>query len=127
MKQVIGTNKAPQAIGAYSQAIKLGNTVYISGQIPLDPKTMELVENDFKKQVQQVLNNLTAVAEAAGGSFANIVKLTVFLTRSEDYAALNEMMNEFCQQPFPARSVVFVSGLPKGVPVEIEAIMMLGE
>lgn len=127
MKQVIGTSKAPAAIGAYSQAIKFGNTVYISGQIPLDPETMQLVENDFKLQVRRVLSNIAAIAEAAGGDFSNIVRLTVYLTSLDDYSDVNEIMNEVCHKPYPARSVVVVKALPKNVPIEMDAIMMLGE
>ncbi len=127
MKQIIGTNKAPRAIGVYSQGIKAGNTVYLSGQIPLVPETMKMVDGDFKARVRQVFKNLTAVAEAAGGSLAEMVKLTVYLTDMETFAEVNEVMKEFCQEPYPARSVVAVKQLPKDAVVEMDAVIVLGE
>lgn len=127
MKQVVLTNKAPAAIGAYSQAIKAGNTVYISGQIPLHPETMQLVKGDIKAQTKQAFANLNAIAEAAGGSFEQIVKLTVYLTSMENFAVVNEVLKEFCPEPYPARAVIGVSQLPKGAEVEVDAIMYLPE
>lgn len=125
MKQTIHTDAAPKAIGTYSQAIKADNTVYISGQIPLDPKTMQLVEGDFSKRVHQVFENLKAIAKAAGGDFNHIVKLNVSLTDLNNFATLNEIMTTYFTQPFPARAVVQVAALPKGTDVEIEAIMVI--
>ena len=127
MKQIVGTNKAPRAIGAYSQAIKAGNTVYLSGQIPLNPETMEMVDGDFKQHVRQVFENISAVAQAAGGSLMQIVKLTVYIIDMENFAAVNDVMQEFCEEPYPARVVVSVRQLPKSALVEMDAIMVLGE
>ena len=127
MKQMIGTNKAPRAIGTYSQAIKAGNIVYFSGQIPLVPETMEIVNGDFKAKVHQVFRNLAAVAEAGGGSLAEVVKLTIYLIEMDNFASVNEVMTEYCQEPYPARVVVAVKQLPKNVPIEMEAVMVLGE
>lgn len=127
MKQIIGTSKAPQAIGPYSQAIKAGNTVYFSGQIPLDPKTMEMVNGDFKNHVHQVFKNIAAVAEAAGGSLAQIVKLTIYLIDMENFTMVNEVMKEYYEEPYPARAVVSVKQLPKNASVEMDAVMVLGE
>ena len=127
MKQIVGTNEAPQAIGTYSQAVKVGNTVYLSGQIALDPETMELVNGDFEKQVAQIFKNTEAVARAAGGSLAQIVKLTIYLTDMNDFDAVNKVMASFVNEPYPARSIVAVSGLPKGASVEMEAVLVLGE
>lgn len=111
-KTVINSDKAPAAIGTYSQAIKAGNTVYMSGQIPLDPKTMELVEG-FEAQTVQVFENLKAVAEAAGGSFKDIVKLNIFLTDLSHFAKVNEIMGRYFEQPYPARAAIGVAALPK--------------
>lgn len=127
MKQMIGTSKAPKAIGPYSQAIKTGNTVYFSGQIPLVPETMQMVAGDFKEQVRQIFRNLSAVAEAAGGKLAQMVKINIFLIKMEDFPMVNEVMMEFFEEPYPARSTVVVKQLPKDSPVEIEAVMVLGE
>ena len=123
-KQVITSEQAPSAIGPYSQAIKVGNTVYLSGQIPLDPATMEVVEG-FEAQVCRVFDNLSAVAEAAGGKLQDIVKLNIFLTDLGNFATVNEIMATYFQEPYPARAAVGVAALPKGVPVEMEAVMVL--
>lgn len=123
-KTVINTDKAPAAIGTYSQAIKAGNTVYLSGQIPLDPKTMELVEG-FEAQAVQVFENLKAVAEAAGGSLKDIVKLNIFLTDLGNFATVNEVMGRYFQQPYPARAAIGIAALPKGSQVEMDAILVI--
>jgi len=123
-RSVINTDKAPAAIGTYSQAIKAGNTVYMSGQIPLDPKSMELVEG-FEAQTVQVFENLKAVAEAAGGSLKDIVKLNIFLTDLANFATVNEVMSRYFQQPYPARAAIGITALPKGAQVEMDAIMVL--
>lgn len=124
-KEMIQAAEAPQPIGCYSQAIRVGNTVYLSGQIPLDPQTGKVVEGDFRAQVQQVFKNLQAVAEAASGSLKDIVKLTIFLVDLSVFATVNEVMESYFQKPYPARSTIAVAGLPKGVPVEVEAVMVL--
>ena len=124
-KQAIHTDSAPAAIGTYSQAIRAGGLVFISGQIPLNPDTMEVVEGDFEKRARQVFSNLEAVAEAAGGSLNDVVKLTIFLTNMDDFAAVNAVMGAFFEQPFPARAAVAVAALPKGVDVEADAIISL--
>jgi len=121
--QAIHTDKAPAAIGPYSQAIKAGNTVYLSGQIPLDPVTMTVVEGDITVKTRQVFQNLSEVAKAAGGSLADAVKINISVTDLNDFADVNAVMEEFFEQPFPARACVQVAALPKGVPVEIEAIL----
>jgi reactive intermediate/imine deaminase len=125
-REIIHTPKAPEAIGTYSQAVKVGNVVYMSGQIPLVPETMTVIEGDFSTQVRQVFDNLTAVAEAAGGSLQSIVKLNIFLTDLSHFGTVNEIMAEYFQQPYPARAAIGVASLPKGVPVEMDAIMHLG-
>lgn len=125
LKQAIKTTQAPAPIGAYSQAIKVGNTVYLSGQIPLDPHNGELVISTVEAQTEQVFKNLAAVAEAAGGSLGHIVKLTIFLTNLSDFPVVNAIMAKYFSEPFPARSTIEVSKLPKEVAVEIEAIMMV--
>ena len=122
-KKVIQTETAPQAIGAYSQAVMAGNTVYISGQIPLIPETMQVIEGDFAKQAEQVFTNLKSVAEAANSSLADAVKLTVYLTDLDNFAELNEIMATYFSEPFPARAAVQVAALPKGVSIEIDAIL----
>jgi reactive intermediate/imine deaminase len=122
-KQVISTSKAPAAIGAYSQAIRVGGTVYVSGQIPLDPATGQLVAGDIRAQIHQVFRNLAAVAEAAGLGLDSAVKITVFLTDLGHFAAVNEIMAEYVPQPFPARAAIGVSALPKGAAVEADAIL----
>ncbi len=124
-KQVIKTDKAPQAIGTYSQAVRVDSTVYISGQIPLVPETMEIVQGDVGAQIERVFENLKAVVEAAGGTFANVVKLTVYLTDLANFARVNEVMASYFQEPFPARAAVGVAALPKGVAVEVDAILVL--
>lgn len=124
-KAAIHTSKAPAAIGPYSQAIKADNTVYISGQIPLIPETMEVIEGDISAKTTQVFENLKAVAEAAGGSLKDAVKLNISVTDLNDFAAVNEVMASYFEQPYPARACVQVAALPKGVPVEIEMILVL--
>ncbi|QEA38313.1 RidA family protein [Pistricoccus aurantiacus] len=126
-KAVINTDKAPAAIGPYSQAIKAGNTVYFSGQIPLDPGTMELVSEDFETQARQVFKNLSAVCEEASGSLKDIVKLNLYLVDLAQFAIVNQVMEEFFSAPFPARAAVGVKALPKGSQVEAEAVMILGD
>jgi len=125
-RQTIQTSDAPQAIGPYSQAVRAGDTVYLSGQIPLDPKTMQLVSGDIEAEIHQVFKNLQAVAEAAGGSLANAVKVNVFLTDLGHFAKVNEIMASYCTQPFPARAAVGVAQLPRGARVEIECVLYLG-
>lgn len=124
-KTVISTPLAPQAIGTYSQAIKVDDTVYLSGQIALDPATMQVVDGDIAVQIHRVFDNLKAVAEAAGGSFADIVKLNVYLTDLGDFPIVNEIMAKYFTQPYPARAAVGVAALPKGVGVEMDAVMVL--
>ncbi len=122
-RAVISTPEAPAAIGPYSQAIKLGNTVWISGQIPLDPATMEVVAGDITAQAERVFRNLQAVADAAGGSLNNAVKINISLTDLGDFAAVNEVMASFLDEPYPARACVQVAALPRGVAIEVEAIL----
>jgi len=124
-RQIIQTDKAPRAIGTYSQAVKCGNTVYCSGQIPLDPASMNLVEGDMNAQVRRVFDNLQAVAEAAGGSLADVAKLNVFLTDLSHFALVNEIMAEYFQEPYPARAAIGVASLPKGAQVEMDAVLEL--
>ena len=124
-KQIISTDKAPSAIGAYSQAVRSSDTVYISGQIPLDPTTQEVVEGDARTQIDRVFQNVAAVSAAAGGSLADIVKLTVYLTDLGNFPTVNEVMSEYFTEPYPARAAIGVASLPKGVSVEVEAIMVL--
>ncbi len=124
-KQIIKTEKAPDAIGTYSQAVKTGNTVYISGQIPLNPDTMEVVNASFEAAAHQVFRNLAAVANAAGGSLADAVKLNISMTDLANFASVNEVMAQYVDEPYPARAAVGVASLPKGVPIEIEAILVL--
>jgi reactive intermediate/imine deaminase len=124
-KEIVSTTKAPGAIGPYSQAVKTGLVVFTSGQIGLDPRTAELVSQDFEAQVRQSFANLAAVAEAAGGSLANAVKFTLFLTDLSKFAKVNEIMTEMVGQPYPARSTVGVASLPKGAQFEVEAILVL--
>jgi len=125
-RQIIQTNRAPQAIGPYSQAVRTGDTVYLSGQIPLDPETMQLVTGDIEAEIRRVFENLKAVAEAAGGSLANAVKVNVFLTDLSHFTKVNDIMATYCTAPFPARAAVGVSQLPRGARVEIEAVLFLG-
>lgn len=122
-RAVISTPNAPAAIGPYSQAIKVGNTVWISGQIPLVPTTMEVIEGDISVQAKQVFDNLAAIAEAAGGSLDSAVKINISLTDLTDFAAVNEVMASFFSEPYPARACVQVAALPKGVAIEVEAIL----
>jgi reactive intermediate/imine deaminase len=122
-REIIHTLKAPQAIGTYSQAVKVDNVVYLSGQIPLVPETMEVVDGDFSVQVRRVFDNLSAVAEAAGGRLQDIVKLNIFLTDLSHFATVNEIMAEYFEQPYPARAAIGVASLPKAVPVEMDGVM----
>ncbi len=122
IKQIIKTNHAPAAIGTYSQAVKIGNTVYLSGQIGLDPNSMELVEG-IEAQIHRVFNNLKAVTAAAGGSMADIVKLNVFLTDLANFSLVSEVMAEYFTEPYPARAAVGVASLPRGAIVEADGIM----
>jgi reactive intermediate/imine deaminase len=124
-RQIIRTDKAPKAIGPYSQAVRAGDTVYLSGQIPLDPETGELVTGDITVQTQRVFENLRAVCEAAGGSLAGLVRVGIYLTDLKNFAAVNAVMAGFCKEPYPARSTVEVSGLPRGAEVEIDAVLVL--
>ena len=127
MKDVISTASAPQAIGTYSQAIRVGKTIYLSGQIPLMPETGQLCDGDFKARVERVIANLKAVAEAAGGDLNHIVKLNVFLTDLSQFEAVNDVMSNLWPAPYPARAMVEVRALPKGVDVEMDAIMVLDQ
>ena len=124
-KEPIHTSRAPAAIGPYSQGIRAGSTIYLSGQIPLDPKTKELVKGDIRAQTKQVFENLAAVSEAAGGSLANAVRLTIYLTDLANFAVVNEVMAEFCKEPYPARVTIGVAQLPRGAAVEIDGILVL--
>jgi len=124
-KEAIHSDGAPAAIGTYSQAIKSGNLLFMSGQIPLDPKTMQIVDGNFEARARQVFDNLKAVAEAADGNLNQIVKLTIFLTDLDNFATVNSVMEEFFEQPFPARAAVGVASLPKAVDVEADAILAL--
>jgi reactive intermediate/imine deaminase len=125
-KTIIHTDDAPQAIGTYSQAVKVDNTVYISGQIPLDPASMEVVEGGIEAEITRVFDNLKAVAEASGGNLADVVKLNIFLTDLGNFPIVNEIMAKYFQQPYPARAAIGVSALPKGVGVEMDAVLVLG-
>ena len=124
-RTIISTELAPAAIGPYSQAVRAGNTVYFSGQIPLDPSTGALVEGDIATQTRRVFDNLTAVANAAGGSLAQIVRVGIYVTDLAHFAAVNAVMAEYFQAPYPARSTIEVSGLPKAAQVEVDAVMVL--
>ena len=123
-KQPIHTDSAPAAIGTYSQAIRAGDTVYLSGQIPLDPQPMELVSGGAEPQIRRVFDNLTAVAEAAGGTLADVAKLTVYLTDLGDFSTVNEVMAEYFTEPYPARAAIGVAQLPKGAAVEMDAVLV---
>ena len=125
MSKPVHTDKAPAAIGTYSQAVQAGGTVYLSGQIPLVPETMALAEGPVEAQVRQVFRNLAAVAEAAGGTLGDAVKLTVYLVDLEDFATVNQVMEEFFAAPYPARAAVQVAALPKAARVEVDAILVL--
>ncbi len=124
-KEIISTDNAPKAIGTYSQAVKVGDTVYLSGQIPLDPSTMNVVDGPFENHVRRVFDNLLAVAKAAGGDFTHIVKLNIYLTDLANFARVNEVMAEYFAEPYPARAAVGVKELPKGVAVEMDAVLVL--
>jgi reactive intermediate/imine deaminase len=124
-REIIQTDQAPQAIGTYSQAVKTGSTVYLSGQIPLVPETMELVEGDMEAQIRRVFDNLQAVAKAAGGSLQDVAKLNIFLTDLSHFALVNQVMADYFQQPYPARAAIGVASLPKGAAVEMDAILEL--
>jgi reactive intermediate/imine deaminase len=124
-REIIRTDKAPQAIGTYSQAVKVRTTVYLSGQIPLVPESMEMVEGDMEAQVRRVFDNLQAVAQAAGGSLADIVKLNIFLTDLGNFALVNEIMAEYFSEPYPARAAIGVASLPRGAGIEMDAVMEL--
>ena len=124
-RQIISTDKAPAAIGTYSQAVKVGTTVYLSGQIPLDPVTMTLVDGDIEAHIVRVFENLKAVAEAAGGSLQDVAKLNVFLTDLGNFAKVNEVMARYFQQPYPARAAIGVAALPKGAQVEMDCVLEL--
>ena len=124
-REIISTDQAPAAIGTYSQAVKVGNTVYLSGQIPLVPETMEMIEGDIEAQIRRVFDNLSAVAAAAGGSLSDIAKLNIFLTDLGNFAKVNEVMAEYFRQPYPARAAVEVAGLPRNAGVEMDGVMEL--
>lgn len=124
-KIIIQTNNAPAAIGTYSQAVKVDNTVYISGQIPLDPVSMEIIEGGIEAQITRVFDNLSAVAEASGGTLKDVVKLNVFLTDLSNFPAVNEVMAKYFSEPYPARAAIGVTALPKASEVEMDAILIL--
>lgn len=124
-RKVIHTDLAPAAIGPYSQAIKAGNTVYLSGQIPLDPGSGALVEGSFSDHARRAFSNLAAVAEAAGGNLSHVVKLNIYLTDLGNFAEVNTVMSDFFQAPFPARAAIGVAALPKGAQVEVDAVLVL--
>ncbi|CAN5712069.1 MAG: RidA family protein [Gammaproteobacteria bacterium] len=124
-RTIVSTDQAPQAIGTYSQAVRVANTIYLSGQIPLDPATMQMVEGEMRSQIVRVFENLQAVAEAAGGTLADVVKLNVYLTDLGHFPLVNEVMASYFHEPYPARAVVGVAALPRAAPIEIDAIMDL--
>ena len=124
-KTIIHTDDAPAAIGTYSQAVRVDNTVYISGQIPLDPASMEVVDGGIEAEIRRVFDNLQAVAEASGGSLASVVKLNIFLTDLANFPTVNEIMAQYFQQPYPARAAIGVAALPKGVGVEMDAVLVI--
>jgi reactive intermediate/imine deaminase len=125
-RQSIHSERAPQAIGPYSQAVRAGDTVYLSGQVPFDPATMQLVSGDIEAQTRRVFDNLKAVAEAAGGSLAQAVKFNIFLIDLGNFAKVNEIMALYCAKPYPARSTVGVASLPRGAQIEVECVLYLG-
>jgi reactive intermediate/imine deaminase len=125
-RDIIHTSNAPQAIGPYSQAVRAGNTIYLSGQTPLDPATGELVAGDIAAQARRVFDNIAAVLEAGGASFADVVRVGIYLTDLRDFAAVNEVMKQYFAEPYPARSTIGVSALPRGASVEVDAIAVLG-
>jgi reactive intermediate/imine deaminase len=124
-RSIISTPNAPQAIGTYSQAVKCGNTVYVSGQIPLDPKTSDLVQGEMEVHVRRVFDNLNAIINAAGGDFSHVAKLNVFLTDLSNFALVNKIMAEYFTQPYPARAAIQVAALPKGAQVEMDCVVEL--
>jgi reactive intermediate/imine deaminase len=124
-KQAIQTKDAPAAIGTYSQAIRAGNTIYLSGQIPLDPKSMQLVTGDTRAEIERVFDNLAAVAAAAGASLENAVRITVYLTDLKSFALVNEVMAEYFKEPYPARAAIGVAALPRGAAVEVDAVLVV--
>lgn len=124
-REIIRTDKAPQAIGTYSQAIKMGSTVYLSGQIPLIPETMEMVDGDIETQIRRVFDNLKAVAQAAGGDLRDVAKLNVFLTDLSNFPVVNQVMSEYFDEPYPARAAIGVASLPKDAGVEMDAVLEL--
>jgi reactive intermediate/imine deaminase len=126
-KSIIHTDNAPAAIGTYSQAVKVGPTVYVSGQIPLVPSTMEMVSDDFRDQTIQVFNNLKAVCEATGGSMSDLVKVNIFMIDLGNFATVNEIMATYFEEPYPARAAIEVAGLPKGSQIEIDGVMHIAE
>ncbi len=125
-KTIIHTADAPQAIGTYSQAVRVDNTVYISGQIPLDPASMEVVEGGIEAEITRVFDNLKAVADAAGGSLGDVVKLNIFLVDLGNFPTVNEIMAQYFEEPYPARAAIGVAALPKGVGVEMDAVLVIG-
>ncbi|WP_078121236.1 RidA family protein [Thiosocius teredinicola] len=125
-REIIKTDQAPQAIGTYSQAVKVGTTVYMSGQIALDPQTMTMVDGNTENEIRRVLDNLQAVARAAGGSLDDVVKLNVFLVDLANFSLVNEIMSEYFQEPYPARAAIGVASLPRNANVEMDAILELG-
>lgn len=125
-REIIHSDAAPKAIGTYSQAVKCGDTVYLSGQIPLDPETMDVVEGDIEAQIRRVFDNLAAVAAAAGGGLADFVKLNIYLTDLTHFPVVNQVMAEYFSEPYPARAALGVAALPRGVGVEVEGVMVLG-
>ena len=125
-REIISTDKAPKAIGTYSQAVKVGSTVYLSGQIPLDPATMSMVDSSMEASIVRVFENLKAVAEAAGGSLQDVAKLNVFLIDLANFALVNEVMARYFQQPYPARAAIGVASLPRGAQVEMDCVLELG-
>ena len=126
-REIIHTDLAPKAIGTYSQAVKIGDTVYLSGQIPLVPQTMEMIAGDISAQIRQVFENLRAVAQASGGSLQDAVKLNVYLTDLKDFPQVNEVMGQYLQQPYPARAAIGVAALPRGARVEIDGVLHLAK
>ncbi|WP_371187254.1 RidA family protein [Thalassotalea maritima] len=125
MKTIITTDKAPSAIGTYSQAVKVHNTVYLSGQIPLEPQTMTVVDGGFAEQTHQVFKNLQAVCEASGGDLNDMVKVNIYMTDLDNFAIVNDIMSQYFQQPYPARAAIGVKQLPKGVAIEIDGVLEL--
>jgi reactive intermediate/imine deaminase len=124
--RIISSDKAPKAIGTYSQAVRAGDTVYVSGQIPLDPASGELINGDIEAQIRRVFENLQAIIEAAGATFANVVKLNVYLTDLKHFALVNQTMAQYFREPYPARAAVGVASLPRGAQVEMECVLHVG-